>query len=211
MADFKVKLTGDWWVASLLEKHARTFGSAEFDKVAKAIAEKYKKAVLETIKTEGRSAKATWSPLAPSTLATKRSRKILNDRGALRKGLKIWKQDGGYFVGYRPGVAYNSNGVDIAVVASTHEEGRTIRILVTKEMVAAYMAKLNHYKKRVKDSIGRGKMKVGSVMTIVIPKRSFLESTYNASFKGYTVDQLAMETLKEVSPLIRGLFKNIKV
>ena len=86
-----------------------------------------------------------------------------------------------------------------------------MRILVTKAMVAAFMAKLVKYGKTANSGSGKGKMKVGSVMVIKIPARSFLWSTYDAHFKGQTVDKKAMAVLKDVSPLIRGLFKHIRL
>lgn len=204
-------MTGDWWVAELFKKHALTFGQAEFDQVAQELAKKYQKEVLETLKTEGRSAGVRWAPLAPSTRATKRGRKLLLDTYELRRSLKVWKGDGGYYCGYRTGTRFNSRGVDMAVIADTHENGRVMRILVTKEMVAAYMAKLVKYNKRVKGQTSKGKMKVGSVMIIKIPARSFLTSTYQAHFRGRTVEQMALTSLASVSPLIRGLFKHVKL
>ena len=100
-ANFKLTKTGDWWIDTLFKKHALTFGQDEFDKVAKELAKQYKKEVLNTLKTEGRSSKANWDLMAPSTRATKRGRKTLLDTYKLRKSLKVWKSDGGYYAGYR--------------------------------------------------------------------------------------------------------------
>lgn len=208
---FDVKMTGDWWVTTLFNKHARTFGQAEFDQVAKELATKYQKEVQRTLVSEGRSAGVRWDPMAPSTRATKHGRKLLLDTYQLRRSLKVWKGDGGYYCGYRAGSAFNSRGVDMSVVAETHENGRTMRILVTKEMVAAYMAKLARYNKKTKAGMGKGKLVVGSIMVIKVPARSFLRSTYEAHFRGRTVDQMALESLASVSPLIRGLFKHVRI
>jgi hypothetical protein len=208
---FEVKQTGDWWVQTLFAKHALTFGQGEFDKVAKALAMEYKREVLRTLRTEGQSAGVRWEPMAPSTRATKKGRKLLLDTYKLRRSLKVWKAEGGYYCGYKLGTSFTHRGVDVAVIAQTHEEGKTIRILVTKAMVAAYMVKLAKYNKNTKSGMGTGKMKVGSIMLIKIPARSFLASTYNAHFKDKKVAQKAVDALLDVSPLIRGLFKYIRL
>ena len=207
----KVDLTGDWWIQTLLNKHARTFGTKEMEGVAKELAKNYRAEVLRTLKSEGRSAGVRWEPMAASTRATKRGRKLLSDEGLLRRSLKIHKESDGYFVGYKKGQALTSRGVDLATVAATHEEGRVMRILVTEKMVKAFMAKLSKYGKKVKGDVSKGKMKVGQTMVIRIPARSFLQSTYVAHFKGKKVSDMALESLKKVSPLIRGLFSHIKL
>lgn len=207
----EMKLTGQWWIRKLFEVHARTFGMTDFDRVAKELADNYKKKVLNTMKTEGRSAGVRWEPLKASTRATKKGRKLLLDTYRLRRSLKVWKADGGFYVGYQAKKSFNDRGVDMAVIAQTHEEGRTMRILVTEQMVKAFLAKLAKYGKNTKAGISKGKMKVGSIMVIKIPARSFLKSTYEASFKGKNVEEMALKSLIDVSPLIRGLFKYIKL
>lgn len=137
-------------------------------------AHRYRAGVIETFNSSGRSAGQQWEPNKPSTIRAKGSSKPLIDKGDLRKSLRVHRRgQRGAFIGISS-KAVSRDGTRLVDVARVHEFGRIIAIRVTAKMLRFLHATMPESS----SGSGGGGLKVGSILMIRIPERSFLRSTF---------------------------------
>lgn len=125
-----------------------------------------------------------FKPLSPSTLAIRefrgfRGSKALIERGDLRNSVKVTETPEGAFIGILR-TARSRDGDQLANIAETQEEGRTIVMRATPKMLALlHMAgrKTGH-----RTGSAAGSLFVGGVIIIKIPARPFVKPVFDKWF-----------------------------
>lgn len=172
-----VRKTGQWQEA---RKFLQTMEARYKRACERAVLEEahyFRREIIKTIDTGGRNAGVSWPSLKPLTIAFKRGKsKPLIDRGDLRGGILVKRDGKSIFVGVPDNVT-SGDGTKLAQLAAVHEFGKVIVVPVTAKMIRFFMAKLAKTK-GVGASKGTGVMRVGGVMVVRIPERSFLRSTH---------------------------------
>jgi phage gpG-like protein len=190
-----IKRTGDWDHARKeIPNLARRVDMAT-NRAVKQEAHYYRKMVLKAFKTGGRSNGKAWEPNKASTAKRKKSSKPLIDRGDLRNSIVVLSKGGTSWVGV-PSNKRSQDGSRLVSIAGVHEFGKTIAIPVTAKMVKFLMAQLSE--QGIAPSGGTGSFRVGSVLIIKIPERSFLRATADAHFRGSQFEQRVLDRIAKI-------------
>lgn len=180
----KTRKVGDWKKArDVLPGMAEAYKRAQI-KAVRQEAELFRKKVIQCFKTGGKSNNIAWRPNTQSTVRGKGSSKPLIDKGDLHGSITIIQAAIDTFFCGVPNNARSKDGTKYVKIGAVHEFGKVITMKITKKQHRWYMANMH---KLGGGSGGGGavpKFRPGAVLTIKIPKRSFLVSTRDAHFGG---------------------------
>jgi hypothetical protein len=172
------KRTGNWkQVGAILGKGRKDIKTALALSI-KSEAVLAAKHMRKCIVTGGKSNGVKWPKLSPWTAKAKGSTSKLRETRVLFASIKARRVGVKWVAGPSPTGGY-INGKTIEQITQIHEEGAMYWVEVTRRMAAFLAIRAKELNIAPKKS---GKIPVGASMLIVIPKRSFIQSTKDAHF-----------------------------
>lgn len=147
MSDVKLNIrrSGDWVeVEKLLRNLKRT--SRLMDKIIATEARAAAKLVQRNLKSRGKLTGTTWPRLRPLTRKLKKSKKMLQETGALHDAITATKVEGSkWFIGITSTAQHKGKGGGLALakLARVHEEGATIVQVWSPKQARAFFALLS--------------------------------------------------------------------
>lgn len=177
-----IRKTGQWSLARVATSDLKEKILEVQNLVVKREVQRFRAAVVESFDTSGKSSGKAWEPLKPSTVRFKRvgGSKPLVGRGDLRNSIVAVSPAGRPqgWVGVKSSKT-SSDGTRMVDIARVHEFGKIIVVRVTDKMRRFLMVRLGEVGG---PSGGGGGLKVGSVLVIRIPRRSFLQQTFDHEY-----------------------------